>query len=80
MGSYYNRPWRGYVEFQGPHSGEWRRAIKWPFGSVEAALAFGNRVIRDRLAWRVVDEGGNVYETIGVPVAFPVPFTEQEVA
>lgn len=76
MGSYYNRPWRGYVEYQGPHSGEWRRA-KDSFGSVEGALAFGNRVIRDRIAWRVVDEGGNVYETIGVPVVFPVLFAER---
>jgi hypothetical protein len=62
--SYYNREWRGAIEVRA-NNGEWTDATGFIFGSVEHALSHIERAsatIHD-LAWRIVDRGGNVYET-----------------
>jgi hypothetical protein len=67
--SYYKRPWRGWVEvsgFDAPACNEWLRADDEPFFSVEAGLAIAGRILaaHPTLAARIVDAGGNVYETL----------------
>lgn len=61
MSSYYNRPWRGFVEVAAL-GGDWVRAIDTPIGSVEEGLALIERTEVTGLRWRIVDLGGNVYE------------------
>jgi hypothetical protein len=60
MGSYYNRPWRGYFEvLDGP---DWMR-YNVELGSVEQGLALVTTNPIPGLKWRIVDAGGNVYES-----------------
>jgi hypothetical protein len=70
MSSYYNRPWRGAVEvaYATDGTGPWR-VLQSPIISVED----GNRILGEYScfgqcclvgrAWRIVDVGGNVYES-----------------
>jgi hypothetical protein len=66
---YYSREWRGWIELSGfdaPACNEWLRADDEPFFSVEAGLALAGRILaaHPTLAARIVDAGGNVYETL----------------
>lgn len=63
-GSYYNRPWRGYVEVFGFQYGvpdaKWLRIAR--ISSVDQGQAFVTEHVYDA-QYRIVDVGGNVYES-----------------
>lgn len=61
-GNYYNRLWRGYVEVAAV-GGEWVRAHEKPLGSVEQGLDLVAKTRVTGLVWRIVDVGGNVYDS-----------------
>src|SRR5258706_6814103 len=65
MESYYSRPWRGAVQVRSAESpyGDWIDGTGFIFVSVEHALGGIAKSEVTGLEWRIVDRGGNVYET-----------------